>query len=487
MEKGLTKQQIISQLARSSHGDLKSYLSLTKQAAKEDPEFLAHLIAWNEKNGQIRDSKIALPVASFTIKNFPGELDENSFAHLALLDPRNLLKAYHFALDSNIKGKLRRFKRLIEVYLWAREDDPKWFERTALQHRNSMKELYALCHVEPSKLADNILFKKKYPKGSVFEVRRNFLKMTDDDVANVILKRKIPFLVVQGALGDRLKKETILFSVMEQMTPTEMQTNMGMLERLGVTKNPILRATLEEKLTKLSTSKKTTLKTTKAVEAVKDTKLKEKLRGVQEKQIQQIAVDGNWLVLGDKSGSMASCIELARQIAGTLAKMVKGEVHLVFFDTAPRHLDVTGKTYDEILALTKNIQANGGTSIGCGLDWLLKKDIEVDGIAIVSDGGENHAPTFAKVYKTYVDKFSKDIPIYFYNVYGNDTTLNSSLRIEQIDYQQFDLWGGKIDYYSLPNLVQTMRVNKYSLVDAVMDTKLLSIKDIFKFHANYWY
>jgi len=59
-------------------------------------------------------------------------------------------------------------------------------------------------------------------------------------------------------------------------------------------------------------------------------------------------VDGNWLVLGDKSGSMSACIEVARHVSGTLAKFVKAKFHLVFFDTTPRHFDVTGKTYEEI-------------------------------------------------------------------------------------------------------------------------------------------
>jgi len=46
-------------------------------------------------------------------------------------------------------------------------------------------------------------------------------------------------------------------------------------------------------------------------------------------------------VLGDKSGSMAACIEASRIIAATLAKVVKGKVHLIYFDTSPRYIDAT--------------------------------------------------------------------------------------------------------------------------------------------------
>jgi hypothetical protein len=49
-----------------------------------------------------------------------------------------------------------------------------------------------------------------------------------------------------------------------------------------------------------------------------------------------------------------------------------------------------------------------------------------------------------------------------------------------LDMQVFDLTGG-VDYYSLPNLIQTMRTNRYSLVDEIMSTKLLKLADVLDF------
>jgi hypothetical protein len=46
--------------------------------------------------------------------------------------------------------------------------------------------------------------------------------------------------------------------------------------------------------------------------------------------------------------------------------------------------------------------------------------------------------------------------------------------------QTFDLRDGKTDYYSIPNLVQTMRSNQYSLVDEIMATPLLSLSEVLK-------
>jgi hypothetical protein len=56
---------------------------------------------------------------------------------------------------------------------------------------------------------------------------------------------------------------------------------------------------------------------------------------------------------------------------------------LVFFNTMPTYHDVTGKTLDEINAITKHVRAGGGTSIGCGLKYIMDRGLEVDGNAIV--------------------------------------------------------------------------------------------------------
>src|SRR6266446_4323895 len=99
IESGLSKNQIISELSKSTHGSLKEYVQVGKAAAEQHGEFFAHLISWNKIKGQVRDSQIALPIVSLTAKNYPDEFVENSFAHLTQLGPREVHKALHFALD----------------------------------------------------------------------------------------------------------------------------------------------------------------------------------------------------------------------------------------------------------------------------------------------------------------------------------------------------------------------------------------------------
>lgn len=508
METGLTKNKIIAELSKSSHGELKEYLAVGKQAVKEQPEFFAHLIAWDRLKGQIRDAKVALPIVSLTARNYPEELVENSLAALTMLNPREMLAAFHFALEirdqlalgasqhakgsPDAKGVMTRFTHVLGMALLEREKNwPKW-ERTMLQHKAVLKCLFALLSVRPNDQRtkaclwkcdkiNGVKVRLPYPEGGLFETVTRLKDMSPAEAAGTIIQKKLPFLIALGALGAKAKEADLVLALIKSMTATELVTNTKMLERLGVKTDSALRGAFQEALEKASKSKANLLKTTRAAEAMDDEELKENLRGLQEKQIQTLGgVEGDWLVLGDKSGSMSRAIEAARLVAATLAKMVKGKVWLTFFDTQPQTIDVTGASLDVIKKGTKYIVAEGGTSIGCGLNRMLDGKTLIDGIAIVSDGGDNTAPYFHDVYKQYSEFAGKQVPVYLYQLEGDPPHIVNFMQRAGYDLQIFDLRGQGTDFYSLPNLVATMRTNRYSLVDEVMATKLLTLSDAYK-------
>lgn len=492
MEKGLTKRQIIQELSRSVHGELKQYVPIIGEAARTDPDFLAHLIAWNESKGQVRDTKVALPVIA--LRNggimlpdtrFPTpEHNENALAHLALLDPRELLKAYRFVGEV---GQLRtQVRKVIRRYLRKREKSFSWWDQTVVQHRESMKALYALVHLKPQPERHRlVLFEGQYPEGSVFDDIFHLKDMTPLQAAGAVLKHKLPFLVVVGAAGGHLKDDTFVLSMLEHMTPTEVVTNMKMLEKYGVRERPALRAALESKLQEVAKSKKQVFKTTQAASRMTNTVLRDKLVATQEKQIDSMkGIDGNWLVLGDKSGSMEQAIELSKEVAAALVRLVRGKVHLVFFDVSPHHMDVTGMTYEQIAARTKFVQANGGTSVGVGLDYAIQRGLEIDGIAIISDAQENQSPSFVERYKRFCALSDKEPPVYLYRMMPGvrswaDHDVALQMQSAGFDIQEFDLRRGDVDYHSLPNLITTMRANKFSLVDEIMETPLKTLDQVF--------
>lgn len=487
-EQGLTKQRILSELSKSTHGSLKDYLPLGTQAVRQEGEFFQHLIAWNFKHGQVRDSKVALPVIGLAGEK-DAELVDNSLAHIAMLGPRELLKAYRFALEVRLPGSMLRIRNLVKAYLQEKEEDRGW-DHIAIQHRNVLKELYSLTHTKTVKERTNIVLygrlwdgktKAPQPKGSVFEVVANLRNMSSTEAAGAILKFKIPSMIALGALGEKAKDEALVLALINRMSATELTTNVKMLEKLGLKTNPALRGAFDQAMAKAATSKQNTLKTTAAVEAVEDEVLKEKLRGLQAKQIKAAGgPEGDWLILADKSSSMSHAIEMARHVAGSLTSFVKGKVALVFFDTMPRALDVTGMSPDQIKKATEKVIAGGSTSIGVGLNSILLAKVMVDGIVIVSDGGENNAPYFADTYKKYAKFVDKDVPVYFYQLSGDPDRLSINMHAAGIEMQTFDFRGSKMDYYSIPNTVQTMRANPYGLVDEIMATPLVTLSSVLK-------
>lgn len=490
MEAGLRKNEVISELTRSEHGNLLAYIPTGRKLAEQDPEFLAHLIAWNQRKGAIRDTKLVLPLVAARF-NDDVEYNDNAYAHLLMQSPRELLRAARFTMkdgsgDLFTWPKRKALGKHVEMYLRAREEKPQWFDRTVLQHRRSMKALYALFHIRPAQRANEILFGGHRP--GVFKLVSSLKDMDPLTAAGTILRHEIPLLTAEAALGkDKLKDPAIVMALMDQMSPAELISRTKQLEALGVKTNPMLRAAYQAGLKRVAESADvtTTLKTTKAASVIQDEDLADKLRGTQEKQLKALGgVDGDWLVLGDRSGSMAQAIDLAKEVAAVLARMVKGKVHLIFFDTSPRYFDVTGKTLDEITALTRGIREGGGTSIGCGLQYMLDKGLVVQGIAVISDAAENSAPYFADVYKKYAAKLSIEPTTYLYRVgkamsSWSDQDLAKSMSAAAIDLQEFNL-SRSTDYYSLPNLVQTMRTSRYSLIDEIMETPLLTVKEALK-------
>ena len=490
-ETGLTRQRILSELSKSPHGSLKEYLPIGKQAVQQEGEFYQHMLAWDRTHGQIRDSKVALPVIGLAYEN-DAELVDNSLAHIALLGPRELARAYRFGLEIRLPGKMRQLRRLVESYLHEKEQEKGW-DHLAIQHRGTLKELYSLAHAKPEKERTNVVLygrnfdktKAPLPKGSVFEVVANLKNMSPTEAAGSIMKYRIPFLIAMGALGAKAKEPDLVQALIQAMSPTELTTNVKMLEKLGMKTNPALRGAFDKAMEKASTSKKNTLKTTQAVEAVEDAGLKEKLRGLQAKQIAAAGgPDGDWVILADKSGSMQHAIETACHVAGSITQFVKGKVGLIFFDTSPMAVDVTGLSLDQIQKATRSFRANGGTSIGCGLNRMLVEKLAVDGIVIVSDGGDNTAPLFHDVYPKYAKFVDKDVPVYFYQLSGEADKLTPNMQRAGIEMTTFDLRGSKLDYYSIPNTVKTLRSNQYSLVEEILSTPLLTLNDVLKGHGK---
>ena len=540
MDKGLTKQQIIDLMTLSPHGDLSVYLEMGGQAACKNPEFAAHFTSYLAAKSQVRDINIAMPLICLAEPRFrEQEFVDNALAHIAQFSPREMVQAYHFAAKGEIRnkdvvtrtvmepatqksrtmkmkvggwkaasaklssggyllmgstgilqkaGRVTMLDGLITRYLRSREANRHWFDRNVVQFRRDMKRLYFFSRTKPSEYAKAVLYDGVRPCGSALEAIHDLPRMNSKEAAAAILEFKLPFLTISSVLGSKAKDPAILMAMIDRMSPSELQTNMKMLEKFGMKDFPETRAAFEAAQVRMVTqsgSNKTTLKTTKAAAAVSDPGLRQKLQATQEKQLNTVkGINGDWLVLGDSSPSMSTAIEAAKEVAAILARMVRGKVHLIFFNSTPRYFDVTGKTYDEILALTRHVMIEGGTSIGCGLDYILDRKWSVDGIAVISDAQENTSPRFHDRYQRYVSVMGNEPTVYLYRFQGSmparlDVDLAVSMNSIGVELNEFDLRRG-FDSYSLPNIVAGMKVGKYGLIDEIMESKLITVESVLK-------
>ena len=499
------RQTLLNSLVKSNHGKLEEYTKIGFLAAKKDPEFLAHLISWNLIKGEIRDTKRVLPIVALRdLDSSDLDLAENAVANLMLLSPRELVKAYEYNKSLSAQGKVisggwrRLFEKGLKLYIENQEANSGRWTATAVQHRNTLKTLYAISHTKPSELAQAVLFDKAYPSGSVFEKIAQLKDMTSLEAAGTILNFKIPFQIAIGALGKKTeeyeKNPEFVLALMEKMSGQQLLNNTKMLESFGVFKSNVLKSEYNKALERAKSDKKvSTLKAGKVIEVLKQSdpenaivkELTAKLESFQETKISQnCSIDGDWVVLGDKSGSMDQAIELAAQISSLITKSVKGKVHLIFFDTDPTYIDATGMTLEQIKDKTKRIRADGCTSCGCGLSYLQSKKLNVNGIAIVSDGGDNRAPKFEDAYASYSKFLDYNPPVYYFLVGNVGRNRKDPMTIacehKGIELTTFDLRNQKVDYYSLPNMIKQLKTVKYSLLDEIMDTPLLTLKDVFK-------
>lgn len=467
------KREVASMLAKSSHGNLSDYIPVAREVSAEDPNFYAHLCAWNHQRGSVRDAKVALPVLGWpafpATEEYAG-LRENSIACLADLSPRDLLRAWRFSREVRIGTGM--LNKAVEYKLRKLESKPKKWERVAMQHRRSLKELYAVAHLAPDPVAHAVLFRGDLRRTPGLRALCALSSVSPTFAAGLVAKNKIPFLVAVGAAGPNAKHPDFVLAMIDSMTPTELVTNSKMLERLGLNSTPHLRAAYDQALERAAGSKKQVLKTSVAAAAVTEGKTKEKLEKLQAQQLDGAGLRGNWLVLCDKSGSMQQAIEFSKHVAATLAAYAE-KVNLTFFDTQAYPHDVSGMSLQQIQKKVGPIVAVGGTSIGVGLARAMANSEEYDGIVILSDFMENTSPAFLPTYNEYQKRKGTDVPVYCLLFGWGDGAKNVP---GWKDMEWRDMKG--VDYHSIPNLVLTMRANRYSLVDEIMETSLLTLEEV---------
>jgi len=482
-----TRLQILNSLLTTPHRKLEQVYPLHADMVSKDPLFYRQLAAWYcDGNGDIRDHK-EMFIINLCLSNFDGHRDVG-LALLRDLPPYQVQRVVDFihgtkktkkvkgkkgeepkavtesfGLNKNLPGSV---KTEVVRYLREREEKPEWFYSTVMVARKSLRRLYALMHIKPGEVAQKVLFDDAPPEdSSLFAMKQLANAKTPAEQAKIIMEHKVPYRVASTVVS--AMTPTVLLALVDVMSPQELINNIGSLKKRGALDNPDLKALVENKLDEAKTSKKVAaLKGKEAIKASGITgDIEKKLEEVSDAQVKSRGkITRSTALMVDKSGSMHISIELGKQIASLISTVTEAPLHVFAFDTMPFAVKSQGTDLASWDKAFRGIAANGGTSCGVTIQYLIRNKILVEQIIMVTDEGEMQTPAFAQTLQEYRNTFNINPSVVIVKTPGASNQLERDCQRLGLT---IDVWDFNGDYYSLPGLIQFL--NKPSKLDLLLD------------------
>jgi hypothetical protein len=523
-EEGDLRVKILNTFMTCDHRNTETSMKVHQEVQSKDPLFYAHLACWYRKNGELRDVNEVFSALLATDSYLPNrEVGLALFREQAPFMKKRILgfikgktvkvrektgkKIEVEVSGSKGKGKKKKmidevkitekkvglnktlptaFKTEVTRYLRWLESQPEKFDTVAIRSAKDLKALYAShgLQIKPSPRAQQILFEKKYPEDSKLNVFEKVTSAkTPEEAAKLIVENKIPYTVAVG-LVDKITP-SVLVALISAMSPQELINNVASLEEKGAMDNPEVKKLIQAKLGKAEKAKGVATlksKTAAATGRVKDVEVLKHLDKVADEQVKKSGtIKVPTAIFVDQSGSMNKAIEIGKRCAALLSGVTVADLHVVCFNTAATPLTTEDKTLTGWERAFAPVHANGGTSVGCALDYLMRREHVVEQIVIITDEGENQAPYFTDVFALYKEKTKVTPHVVIINVHGtatsmSDRTLHVSLDSARITYDMYKPTNS--DYYGLPGLVTLLsRKSKLDLVYEIMDFPLLARRD----------
>jgi len=508
---------ILNSILRCPHRDLDQIIKVHEDAQKADPLFYAKLAIWHKYKGEIRDHNEVF-TGMLCLDEFP-EHRETGLALLRTLPSymkeriKGLIKGkkvkIRHKLDSTFRSKKgkqinkvrieektvglkknlpRSFKSEIKAYLKWLEADHKRFDNAVLHDLNSIQGMYASLRIKPSDRAKEIIFDKKIPPNSKLAVIKKILVAeTPLEKAELIVENKIPYTTAVGLI--KHMTPSILASLIQVMTPQEVINNIASLKERGAYDNPEVKRMVIDKLKKAENKKGVaSLKSKVAKQAAKtgDEEINAQLDKVADEGIKKTAqISLPTAIIIDKSASMNTAIEVGKQLASMISGATISDLWVITADSMAREIKANGDTLSAWEVAFKTIRANGGTSLGAGIDFMIRKGYCAEQIVIITDEGENQAPYIHTALAEYKKTFNIQptvIDLYvngdgFYNDATWERNFRNNLKKEVPDFTRLEIDGNSNNYYGLPSLIPLLaQKSQLDLLYEIMDIELLERK-----------
>jgi hypothetical protein len=495
--------RVLNSFMSCPHRDTDALKKIHEEIRERDPLFYAHLACWYMQKGEIRDHQEVFAAMLITdpfidnrevglalfrkhaafMKNKILGFIRGKKVKIRIKTGKKIKKGKKTIDEVRIEEKIVGIKRNttssfeteVKNYLRWLEADSARFDAVALKNRADLKNLYKKVKVKPSEKAQAILFDGKIPEDSKLAVLKKISEAKPADAAKMIVENKIPYTIAVGLI-EKITP-TVLVALIDSMSSMEVINNMASLEEKGAMNNEKTKALIQEKLKKAEKTKNvSTLKSKTAAKTgrIKDEDVLAQLDKVADAQVKksgQISV--NTAVFVDRSGSMTQAIEVGKNTAALISGATVAELTVVVFDTTPMEIVAKGRSLTDWENAFKPVRPGGSTSMGCALNYLMKKEKVVETIVVITDEGENANPMFSMVYELYAKQLGVRPNVVIIHVGPADNTFSSNLKRAGIEYDMYTPAGN--DYYALPGLIPLLaQKSKLDLVFEIMETPLIT-------------
>jgi hypothetical protein len=169
-------------------------------------------------------------------------------------------------------------------------------------------------------------------------------------------------------------------------------------------------------------------------------------------------------LLIDKSGSMQQAIEVGKQLGAMISAISQAGLFAYAFDSVAYPIEPKGNSLADWEKALAGIKAYGNTSCGVAIDQLRRRKQWVEQIVMVTDEGENTAPSFMEAYQAYAREVGARPAVILVRVGRAVNLLERACHALGVPPNVFKFTG---DYYALPNVIPLLTYP--SLSEMVMD------------------
>lgn len=444
--------RVLDSLLTTPHGNLRRAWPLHERLAREDPLFYVHLAAWYADKGSVRDHQ-EMFIIVLVLSALPAHR-EVGLALLRRLPPYEVARVVDFIKRTARRTPPRSLRTEVERYLREREAQPGHFDGAVLAAREPLKTLYATLRIRPSERAQAILFDNAPPADSRLSALKELARLRGKprEQADLLRRTVLPYKVAASVLGP-LTEETAE-ALVARMSPQEVINHVGSLRRQG----PAVAALVERKLIDARTHARVSAYKAEVATASAPEWGEHLQRVTREQILRRGRLTVSTALLVDASASMTESLEVGKRIASMLAMVAQSPLVVLGFNQRAWEI-----------ADFSSVRAEGATSPGAAVAWLLRHDRMVEQLVLVTDQRENQRPRLAAALRLYRRRNPHLRVVFITLPGGTDELYRQTVRLG-LDTRDHRFGG---DYYSLPDLLPMLSApTRLGLLTEVLETPL---------------